>query len=63
MLSQEEKDSDTDTGKSLKHTPEINVYVSPHEKSSDGSRLEEEKEATKNQYSKPTKTILRNIAK
>ena len=50
MQSQKEVDSDADTGKSLKPTPstEINVYVSPHEKGSDGSRLEEEKESKKN---------------
>ena len=49
MVSHGEKDSDTDIGKSLKHEPttEINVYVNPHDKTSDGSRLEEEKEPTK----------------
>ena len=50
MLSHEEKDSNTDTGISsvFASSTEINVYVNPHEKASDGSRLEEEKEANKN---------------
>ena len=53
MLSQKEEVSDTGGMRTKLAMPaststEIHFYVNPYEKTSDGSRLEEEKEASKN---------------
>ena len=53
MLSQKEEVSDTGGMRTKLAMPtststEINVYVNPNEKTSDGSSLEEAKEASKN---------------